>query len=74
MLSTVEMREMTDDELNEELQSIQAERARLRYRAAVEELENPSETRDLRRQVARLKTILNEKAAGKRASGESEIG
>lgn len=69
-LTAVEMRELTDHELAEELARAKNEIARLRYRAAFEELENPSLLRTLRREIARLKTVQSEKARNE----ENQVG
>lgn len=61
-LHAMEIREFTDEELDEELIRAKDEIARLRYRAAFEELENPSLLRTLRREIARLKTVRSERA------------
>jgi large subunit ribosomal protein L29 len=57
------VRELTDDEIHEEVSQAKEELARLRYRAAFEDLENPSLLRTLRRDIARLKTVERERAA-----------
>lgn len=69
-LSTMEIRELTDEELAEEVARAKNEIARLRYRAAFEELENPSLLRTLRREIARLKTVQAERAR----SEENQVG
>lgn len=61
-LDAMEIRELTDEELDEELVRAKDEMARLRYRSAFEELENPSLLRTLRRDIARLKTVQVERA------------
>ena len=61
-LEAMEIRELTDEELAEELARAKDEIARLRYRAAFEELENPSLLKTLRREIARLKTVQAERA------------
>ena len=63
------IRELTDDELVEEISRVQDELFRLKFRGAYEELENPSLIRELRREFARLKTIRRERALA--AEGES---
>ncbi len=65
-----EIRDLTDEELAEELGRTREELSRLRYRAALEELENPSLLRTLRRQIARLNTVQSERAR----KGETGIG
>ena len=55
-----EIRELSREEIDEELERTQEELFNLRFRASYEELENPSLIRELRRNVARLKTIRAE--------------
>ncbi len=57
-----EIRELSRDEIDEELERTQEELFNLRFRASYEELENPSLIRELRRNVARLMTIRAEVA------------
>ena len=57
-----EIRELSVDEIDEELERTQEELFNLRFRASYEELENPSLIRELRRNVARLITIRAEVA------------
>ncbi len=57
-----EIRELSLEEIDEELERTQEELFNLRFRASYEELENPSLMRELRRNVARLMTIRAEVA------------
>lgn len=69
-MDAMAIRQLTDDEIAEELERAQEELARLKYRGAYEDLENPVLLRALRRQVARLKTIRHERElAGERENG-----
>lgn len=63
-MRTDEIRDLTDDEIQTEIGQLQEELFRLRYRAATEALENPMLLKALRRDVARLKTILRERELG----------
>jgi len=68
------IRQMTDDEIEEEIERAHDELARLRYRAAFEELENPLLLRTRRRDLARLKTIKHERATSATPSeGQSDV-
>lgn len=60
-LDAVTIREMTDEEIDEEIDRAREELFRLKFRAAYEDLENPALLRDLRREVARLITIRHER-------------
>ena len=56
-----EIRDMTDDEIRDRIEQLQEERFRLRFRSATQQLENPMLLRNLRRDIARLKTVLRER-------------
>ena len=56
-----EVRELTDDELQERIEQLQEERFRLRFRSATQQLENPMLLRTIRRDISRLKTVQRER-------------
>ena len=58
-----ELREKTPDQLREELVNLKKEAFNLRFQQATGQLENTARMREVRRGAARVKTILNEKAA-----------
>jgi large subunit ribosomal protein L29 len=58
-----EMRDKTPDQLREELENLKKESFNLRFQAATNQLENTARVRVVRRSAARVKTILNQKAA-----------
>jgi large subunit ribosomal protein L29 len=57
-----ELRDKTPDQLREELSNLKKESFNLRFQQATGALENPARMRQVRRNAARVKTILNEKA------------
>jgi len=57
-----EFRDMTPDQLDDELVRLKKEQFNLRFRAASGQLENSAERRKVRRSIARVKTIQREKA------------
>ena len=57
-----EIRELTVEQINEKIFKNKKELLNLRFRKATGDLENPSTIRELRKEVARMKTILNEHA------------
>lgn len=57
-----ELREKTPDQLREELSNLKKESFNLRFQQATGQMENPALIRAARRNAARVKTILNEKA------------
>ncbi len=58
-----DLREKTPDQLRDELENLKKEAFNLRFQQATNQLENTARMRQVRRDVARVKTILNEKAA-----------
>jgi len=58
-----ELREKTPDQLRDELANLKKEAFNLRFQQATSQLENTARMRQVRRDAARVKTILNEKAA-----------
>ena len=57
----LQIRNMTIDELNEKLTDTSKKLSQLKFNNSVQTIENPLEIKILRRQIAKLKTILNEK-------------
>jgi large subunit ribosomal protein L29 len=56
-----ELREMNDEQLQAELTQTRQELFRLRFQAATEKLDAPSNLKKLRREIARIKTIVRER-------------
>jgi large subunit ribosomal protein L29 len=57
-----ELRERSSDELETKLRELTEERFRLRFRSATEAIENPMRFRAIRRDIARIQTVLRERA------------
>jgi len=62
MVDATELRELSTEELRARLAELQAARLKLSFRSATESIENPMEFRTLRRDIARVQTVLGEKA------------
>ena len=62
-MTAQELRDKSPDELRSELENLKKEAFNLRFQQATNQLENTSRMRQVRRDAARVKTILNEKAA-----------
>ncbi len=62
-MKPAELREKTPDQLREELAKLKKESFNLRFRQATGQLDNTAAFRKARRDAARVKTVLNEKAA-----------
>ena len=57
-----EIRDLSDADLAARVTELQEERFRLRFRKATEALETPMRLRELRKDLARLKTVQRERA------------
>ena len=60
-MKAADVRLMTLDQLNEELVKLKKERFNLRFQRATGQLENTARVRQVRRDIARIKTILGER-------------
>jgi large subunit ribosomal protein L29 len=56
-----ELRLKTDDELGDQLVGLRKEAFNLRFRAASGQLENTARVREVRRTIARVKTIIRQR-------------
>ena len=63
MLKTDDLRAMSPDQLDDELIKLKKERFNLRFQRATGQLENTSRVREVRRDIARIKTIARQKRA-----------
>ncbi|MEM9698327.1 MAG: 50S ribosomal protein L29 [Pseudomonadota bacterium] len=61
-MNAQELRDKTPDQLRDELVNLKKEAFNLRFQQATGQLENPARLRLVKRDVARVRTILNEKA------------
>jgi large subunit ribosomal protein L29 len=68
-MTAAELRDKTPDQLREELVNLKKEQFNLRFQAATGQLENPARMKTVRRDVARVLTVLSEKAAGAAEEG-----
>ena len=59
------MRELTEVELKAELEKMKKELFNLRFQHVTGQLENPVKMRELKRDIARVKTIIKEKELAK---------
>ncbi|NNC47452.1 MAG: 50S ribosomal protein L29 [Sphingomonas sp.] len=58
-----DLKAKTDDQLAEELTQLKKEQFNLRFQAATNQLEKPSRVREVRRTIARIKTLQSQRAA-----------
>ena len=60
-----ELRKLTTEELNNKIKENKEELFNLRFQQATGNLEKPSRLRELRKQVAKMKTIIRERELNK---------
>lgn len=68
MASVEDLRTKTDDQLSGELVELKREAFNLRFQAATNQLEKPARVREVRRKIAQVKTLQNERAAAAAAA------
>jgi large subunit ribosomal protein L29 len=66
-LSADEIRELADADIRARMAELEEERFRLRFRGATQPLEDPLRLRVLRKDIARLNTVLRERTSPGRA-------
>ncbi|MCO6390255.1 50S ribosomal protein L29 [Aliihoeflea aestuarii] len=66
-MKAADVRAKTLDELNDDLASLKKEQFNLRFQKATGQIEKTARVKEVRRDIARIKTIAAEKAAGKKA-------
>ena len=59
-----QVRDMTSDQLGDELVKLKKEQFNLRFQAASGQLENTARVRQIRRDIARIQTISRQKSVG----------
>jgi large subunit ribosomal protein L29 len=67
-LSADEIRELADADIRARMAELEEERFRLRFRGATQPLEDPLRLRVLRKDIARLNTVLRERTSPGRTS------
>ena len=55
-----EIREMSVNELNEKLRDLKAELFNLRFQHTINQLDNPMRLKEVKKDIARIKTMLRE--------------
>ena len=62
MAKIADLTARSDDQLQEQLGELKREQFNLRFQAATNQLEKPSRVRDVRRTIAQIKTLQNQRA------------
>ena len=65
---TEDLRTKSDDQLDAQLTELKREQFNLRFQAATNQLERPARIKEVRREIARIKTLQSERT---RASAEA---
>ena len=60
-----DVRSKTADELKDQLVDLKKEQFNLRFQRATQQLEKPARVKEVRRDIARIKTVLGQKSAAK---------
>ncbi|AYO29424.1 MAG: large subunit ribosomal protein [Thermoanaerobacteraceae bacterium] len=56
-----QIRDLSDDELMQKIKDLKGELFNLRFQAATGQLDNPMRIREVRKTIARIKTVLTER-------------
>ena len=63
MAAIDDLKVKTDDQLQQQLVELKREQFNLRFQSATNQLEKPSRVREVRRTIARIRTLQNQRAA-----------
>ena len=64
-MNVKEIRDLSNEELENEVVSLKEELYGLRFAQATGNLENPARIRDIKKTIARIKTVITERASAK---------
>jgi large subunit ribosomal protein L29 len=73
-MKPADIRAMTIDQIDDEVLKLKKEHFNLRFQRASGQLENTARVREVRRDIARLKTVARSKHQGSVASGSAKSG
>ena len=62
-MKAAELSKMTTEELNKKLKELKTELFNLRFQLAINQLENPHKITEIKRDIARVMTVLSQKNA-----------
>ena len=63
-MKVTELRELSQQELNDKLSECKEELFNLRFQLAINQLDNPKKISDVKKTIARIKTIIHERELG----------
>jgi large subunit ribosomal protein L29 len=67
MAAIDQLKQQSDDQLQQQLSELKREQFNLRFQSATNQLEKPSRVREVRRTIAQIKTLQNERARAQAA-------
>ena len=68
MAAIDDLKQKSDDQLQEQLGELKREQFNLRFQSATNQLEKPSRVREVRRSIARIRTLQGERARAQSAT------
>ena len=71
-MKPAEVRQLTDQELTDKLNELETEVSNLRFQQATHQIENPNVIKAVKRDVARVKTIMRERDLGLNLTAKTE--
>ena len=69
-----DLKQKSDDQLQQQLSDLKREQFNLRFQSATNQLEKPSRVREVRRSIARIRTLQNQRARQTEAVNASAQG
>jgi len=69
-----DLKQQSDDQLQQQLGDLKREQFNLRFQAATNQLEKPSRVREVRRPIARIRTLQSQRARKTEATNASAQG
>ena len=74
MAAIDDLKQKSDDQLQQQLVELKREQFNLRFQSATNQLEKPSRVREVRRTIARIRTLQNQRAHSAKAATASAQG
>jgi len=71
MSAAEDLRTKSDDQLAEQLTELKREQFNLRFQSATNQLERPARIKEVRRQIARIKTLQTERQSASAAAAKA---
>ena len=69
---TEDLRTKSDDQLDAQLTELKREQFNLRFQSATNQLERPARIKEVRREIARIKTLQGERTKSAQSAAEAK--